>query len=388
MTPEIKAQFDELQTVVATFRDEVKTGRGASDEKLTKLNDRIDELETKMNRTGSAGQPSEQEKAKGEHRKAFERFVRKGNDAGLAELQQKAMSVGSDEDGGYAVPVELDRAIMDRVAEVSPIRQIASVITVGSDNYEKLVNIHGTASGWVGETDARSVTAAAQFKKLTPYMGEIYANPAVTQRMLDDAMFNVEQFLSNEVSLEFATEEAAGFISGDGSNKPKGFTAYTTAATADGSRTFGQLEHVKTGVNGAFAASNPELTLVDLVYALKASFRQNARWVLAKDVLRLIRRMQDGNDAFIWQPGLAAGQPSTILGYSVTEAEDMPALATNSLSVAFGDFKRGYAIVDRFGTRTLRDPYTNKPYVHFYSTKRVGGFVQDDEAIKLIKFAA
>jgi HK97 family phage major capsid protein len=367
---------------------------GDLEAKLAKINDElgkvadiktaIDQVEKKLNRPGAAG---EGDPAKAEHKAAFGKFLRKGVDDGLGEMQQKAYNITTDADGGYAVPEELDRDILSQLVDVSPMRSICNVRTIGTSDYKKLVNVHGTASGWVDEDDARSATNSSQMAQVTPYMGELYAYPQATQQMLDDVFFNAEQFITDECALEFARAEGAAFVSGNGTKKPKGFLAYTTAATADSSRAFGTLEHVATGVSGGWAASDPSDILLTLIYKLKAGLRANATWVMNKGLLAAVRSFKDGNDNYIWKPGLEAGQPDRLLGYPIVEAEDMPVVAADSLSVAFGDFRRGYTIVDRIGTRILRDPYTNKPYVGFYVTKRVGGMVVDSQAIKLLKFA-
>jgi HK97 family phage major capsid protein len=240
----------------------------------------------------------------------------------------------------------------------------------------------------VGETDARAETEASSFAEVAPPLGEIYANPAATQAMLDDAFFNVEEWLAEELATEFSSQEGTAFISGDGVNKPKGFLTYTTSTAADSARAFGTLQHVATGVSGAFAASDPSDALVDLIYALRAPYRDKAVFMVNTNVLADIRKFKDADGAYLWRPGLEAGQAATLMGYPVEEAAGMPDAAADSLSVAFGNFERGYTITDRMGTRILRDPFTNKPYVHFYTTKRVGGGVTNSEAIKLLKFAA
>lgn len=345
----------------------------------------IDAVEKKLNRPGAAG---EGDPAKAEHKAAFGKFMRKGVEDGLGELQQKAYNITTDADGGYAVPEELDREILDQLVDVSPIREIATVRQVGTSDYKKLVNKRGTASGWVDEDDARSATNASSFAQVTPFMGELYAYPQATQQMLEDVFFNAEQWIVDEVSSEFARAEGAAFISGDGTKKPKGFLSYTAVATGDSTRAFGELQFIASGAAADWAASNAQDKLFDLVYSLKAGYRSNARFVMNKGLLADVRKFKDSNGQYIWRPGLEAGQPDTLLGYGITEAEDMPAKAANALSIAFGDFKRGYLIVDRIGTQVLRDPYTNKPYVGFYVRKRVGGCVVDSSAIKLLKFAA
>ncbi len=363
---------------------EITDQRQKAEETLTKLNERLDEMETKSNRPGT-GQASPEVV---EHKAAFEKFMRKGDEEGLEELQQKAMSIGSDPDGGFAVPEELDREIHKLLVEISPVRSVARVITVGGENYKKLVNTGGTASGWVGETAGRPETNTSQLVELTPNMGEIYANPAATQRSLDDVFFSVEQFLAEEVQEEFAKQEGSAFISGDGVNKPKGFLDYTTATTDDGTRAFGEIQAVNTGTAGGFDATNPGDVFIDTIYKLKAGHRQQAVWMVNSAVTAQIRKFKDGDGNYLWQDNFVAGQPATIAGYSVVTAEDMPAVATDATPIALANWRAAYYIVDRMGTRILRDPYTNKPYVHFYTTKRVGGMLVDSEAIKVIALSA
>lgn len=360
--------------------------------KLTQLNgvfeavqEQIKEIQKKAGRPGTGG---EVDPVKAEHKEAFGKFLRKGDDDGLGALQAKAYNITTDGDGGYAVPEELDRDILSTMVDISPMREIANVRTIGTSDYKKLVNTRGTASGWVDEDDARTATNGSNLAQVVPFMGEIYAYPQATQQMLDDVFFDAEGLILDECSTEFAAQEGASFVVGNGTKKPKGFLAYATAATGDGSRAFGTLEHVLTGVAGGWAANNPADILITLVHKLKAGMRANARWVMNKNLMAEIRTFKNLDGDYIWRPGLEAGAPATLLGYGITEAEDMPAKAASSLSLAFGDFKRGYTIVDRIGTRILRDPYTNKPYVGFYVTKRVGGMVVDSQAIKLLKFAA
>ncbi len=313
---------------------------------------------------------------------AFEGFLRSGGG-----LEAKAMSGASDAAGGYAVPDELDTRIDATLKAVSPIRGIANVVRVGSSGYRKLVASGGFESGWAAETAARDETDTPVFNEVAPPMGDLYANPAASQAMLDDAAFDVETWLSDEIAREFAAAEGAAFVSGNGVNKPRGFLSAPNAATADGGRPFGTLQYLVSGAAGAFAA-NAEEKLIDLVQALRAPYRQGASWVMNSATLARVRKFRTSDGALLWQPGLAAGQPATLLGYPVVEAEDMPDIAANSLSIAFGNFQAGYLIAERGDTQILRDPYSNKPFVHFYATKRVGGMVSNSEAIKLLKFSA
>lgn len=353
------------------------------------LKKQIEALESKQNLAGLFGGGAKGDSPdKLAYKTAFfDRFVRKGDEAGMKDLAAKAMSIGTPADGGYAVPEQLDREIEKLQRDLSPMRQLAKIVTVGTSDYKKLVNVNGISSGWVGETAARPGTNTSQLAELTPFMGEIYANPQVTQQALDDIFYNVEADISEQLVEEFAVAEGAAFISGNGTNKPKGFLAYSTAATGDSGRAFGTLEHLATGVAGDWPASNKADILIDLVGKLKAGYRAGSSWLMGKGILFEIMKFKDGQGQYLWQPRLTDnGLGLLLLGYGVTEAEDMPVKAANSLSVGFGNWKRGYTIVDRMGMRMLRDPYSNKPYVGFYTTKRVGGMVVNSEAIKLLKF--
>jgi HK97 family phage major capsid protein len=309
-------------------------------------------------------------------------YLRRGN-----EVELKSITGAAAADGGYAVPQEIDAVIDTALKSISPIRAIANVVRVGSSGYRKLVTQNGVASGWASENGARAETATPKFNEVVPSFGDLYANPAATQRMLDDTAFDVEEWLASEIAAEFAKAEGSAFVSGNGTDKPKGFLAAPTAATSDATRPFGTLQYVPSGLAGGFAAAAPENKLIDLVHSLRAPYRQGAVWVMNATTLAAIRKFKTTDGAFIWQAGLVAGQPDTLLGYPVVEAEDMPDIAANSLSIAFGNFKAGYLIAERAETNIIRDPFTNKPYVHFYATKRVGGTVSNSEAIKLMKFA-
>lgn len=400
MSVELKNALDNLGRDWEAFKaaDVATKSRSESErtEMLAKINAALDASEaakaaaetaaTKAGRMIANGEGGSPEKA--EHKKAFGQFVRKGNDSGLRELEAKALTIGTAADGGYALPEQIDAMVQKKVVDISPIRGIATVVQVSTNDYKRLIDVRGTASGWVGETAVRSATNTPQLYEAAAFMGEVYANLTASQVSLDDIFFDAEAWMADGIATEFARAEGAAFVSGSGTNQPKGFTAYTTAATADSSRAFGTIEHIATGVAGDFAASNKGDTLVTAVYKLKATHRNGAKWVTSKALLGEIRAFKEATtNAYMWQPGLAAGQPSTLLGYEVVEAEDMPAKAASSLSIAFGNFKSGYCVVDRVGIRTLRDPYTNKPNVQFYATKRVGGMVLDSEAIKIVKFA-
>lgn len=323
-----------------------------------------------------------------EHKKLFEQMFRNGrNEEELREFEQKTLSVGTDPDGGYVVPTQTEQTIDRVITEVSPIRQIARVVQVSTAEYKRMTSQGGATSGWVGEQAARPQTDTPTLAEQKYPVMEIYAMPAATQSILDDASINIDQWLADEVAIEFAQEEGAAFVNGNGASKPTGFLQGTKVANA--SWTWGKTGYTVTGASGAFltTADGDEYTnFVDTAYALKPRFRANARWVMNRSTLATVMKIRDADGLPIWHTNMREGQPDTILGYPMTEAEDMPDIAADSFSIAFGDFRRGYIIVDRIGTRVLRDPYSSKPYVLFYTTKRVGGNIGHWDAIKLMKF--
>ncbi|MDB5685370.1 MAG: phage capsid protein [Sphingomonas bacterium] len=312
-------------------------------------------------------------------------YLRRGLTGGI---ETKSVVGTTGIDGGYAVPREIDEAIAATMKAISPIRAIANIVKVGSAGYRKLVTTGGTPSGWVSESAGRPETDTPDFIEIAPPMGELYANPAASQAMLDDAAFDVEGWLAQEIATEFARAEGAAFVAGNGVNKPKGFLTYAATSEVDGVRAFGSLQYVASGGAGGFSASNPQDRLIDLVQSLRSPYRQGAVFVMNSSTAASIRKFKTSEGAFLWQAGLVSGQPDTLLGYPIVEAEDMPDIAADSLSIAFGNFRAGYLIAERSETQILRDPFSNKPFVHFYATKRIGGAVANSEAIKLMKFAA
>jgi len=319
-------------------------------------------------------------------RAAFtDKYLRRGQEAGL---ELKSLSGATGAAGGYAVPREIDALIDGTLKAISPIRAVANVVKTGTAGYRKLVASGGTPSGWASEAGARAETGTPAFNEIAPPWGELFANPAASQAMLDDAQFDVEGWLAGEIAQEFAKAEGAAFVNGTGTNQPKGFLTYATSTAGDATRPFGTLQYLASGSAGAFPSSNPQDRLIDLVQSLKAPYRQGAAFVMNSATLARIRKFKTADGAFLWQPSMSAGDPATLLGYPVIEAEDMPDIAADSLSIAFGNFMRGYVIAERNETSILRDPYSNKPFVHFYAVKRIGGAVMNSEAIKLMKFAA
>ncbi len=321
-----------------------------------------------------------------QHKAAFDAYVRKGDATPLRDLESKALSVGTDADGGYLVPDELERAVNRAVRNVSPIRAIAGIRQVSSSVYKKPFAITGAEAGWIAETAARPETDTPTLAELSFPTMELYAMPAATSALLDDSAVDVNEWIAEEVRDAFAEQEGTAFVTGNGTAKPKGFLDYTKVA--NGSWSWGNIGFISTGVNGAFAATDPGDKLIDLIYTVKSGYRANGTFVFNRAVQAVIRKMKDGDGNYLWQAAAKAGDASTLMGFPIAESEDMPNLATDSYSVAFGDFRRGYLIVDRVGIRILRDPYSSKPYVLFYTTKRVGGGVQDFDALKLLKFAA
>jgi HK97 family phage major capsid protein len=314
---------------------------------------------------------------------AFTAYLR--HDQALPD-EAKSLNTTDGPSGGFLVPKTIDQVIARVLASISPIRQIAQVVDVGSGGYRKLVTTSGVVSGWASETGTRGDQGTPTLTEVIPPSGELYANPSATQAMLDDSEFDVETWLGEEIAREFARAEGIAFVSGDGTSKPKGFLSAATSAAADTTRPFGTLQTINSGAAGAFAATNPQDKLIDLVHSLAASYRQGASWVMNSKTLSAVRKMKDSTGAFLWQPALAADRPATLLGYPVYEAEAMPDIAVDSLAIAFGNFTEGYLITQRRETAVLRDPYSNKPFVQFYAVRRVGGTVLNSNAIKLMKF--
>ncbi|ULO25019.1 phage major capsid protein [Methylocystis sp. SB2] len=355
------------------------------DHALDDTKSRLDRLALEMPRPRIGGKFIDDPSGR-EHKSAFNHYMRSGEASGLKALEAKALSRGSGPDGGYLVPLPTEREVLRRLAKFSPIRAISSVREISGASLRRAFSTTGPAAGWVAEADPRPQTNNQQLADMTFPAMELYAMPAATQALLDDAVVDIEQWIAEEVQTAFAEQEGAAFVTGDGVNKPKGFLSYTSVA--DASWSWGNIGYVATGAAGAFAASDPSDALVNLVYALRAGFRQNGKFVMGRRAQSLVRQFKTTTGDYIWAPPATADASASLMNFPVIEAEDMPDPAANSLSIAFGDFERGYVVVDRVGIRVLRDPYSAKPYVLFYTTKRVGGGVQNFEAIKLLKFAA
>lgn len=428
MLEDRKKAYDELQKTVTELKAAQVDGKAIGDltakvETLSKacdqfdeLKDALDDLQKKANRpqndieAKSAADLAEETKnfnialradfqmkgkshpgdlsveAYTQYKSAFFKLAVGATLESLTADERKAMSAGSDPDGGYLLPHATAGRMLGKIYEQSTMRQLAEVQTISSNDIEGILDNDEASAGWVSELGARPETSTPQVGKWRIEAHEMYAMPKASQRILDDAATNVEAWLAGKIADKFARVEGAAFWTGDGVGKPRGLAAYPTAATADDTRAWGTFEHVKTGANGDFTTTKAD-PLQDLIGAFKDQYLQNASFVMRREVRTKIRKMKEAtSDRYLWEPSLQAGQPDRLLGYPTRIDQYMPSLTTGSLSLAFGDFKQAYLIVDRMGIRTLRDPYTAKPWVLFYSTKRTGAGAQSTEAVKFLKF--
>ncbi|MAI35076.1 MAG: phage major capsid protein [Rhodopirellula sp.] len=400
---EVNKGFEELKKSVGAEAD--KRVQAAVDvlekEKIEKINESINAMmdsinahndEMKANAEKLAqfelGEQGDADKLSPQERKyeaAFDKFFRTGkNEDQISSMIEEggikaALSVGSDEDGGYTVPVEWDRTITDKLKQISAMRNFATVTNVSGRGFTRLFNIRGTASGWVGETAARPETDGPTLQPYTYAFGEIYAMPGITQRLLDDSEIDIDGWLASEVGTEFDFQEGEAFVNGDGDNKPRGLLTYTEAdELALGASLRHPLGHIKEVTSGAAADLTPD-GLVDLIYDVESTRATNASLYMNRRTQGIVRKMKDGDGNFLWQPPFQAGEPATLLGVSQRELVGMPDVAADAIPVFYGDMGMVYNIFDRFGVRVLRDPFTNKPYIMFYTTKRVGGGLWNPE---------
>lgn len=340
---------------------------------------RLDQIETVYNRPllGADSEGYKSNEANNEYGKAFRNYLRKGMDAGLEALQTKALSVGSDPDGGYLVTSTMSSKIIQAVFETSPMRQLASVETISTDSLD-LIDDHAQAvAGWTAETGSISETSSPTLAKRNIPTHELYAQPKATQKLVDDAAIDVESWLSGKISDIFARTQNTSFISGNGVGQPRGILTYAAGTS------WGQIQQVNSGTSGQVTAD----ALINLLYSLKDAYMRRASFLMNRTTVQQVRLLKATTNQYLWQPSLSAGVPDTLLGVPVTMASDMPVAAANSLSVAVGDMQSAYQIVDRRGITILRDPFTEKPFVKFYATARVGGDVINFDAIKLMKLA-
>lgn len=355
----------------------------AHDDAIARLRGEVEEVKSRLERVyrTSARPALGAVDASAASRSFIDGYIRAGR-----ETELKSLTGAVPADGGFAVPRQIDELIASRLVKISPVRAVASIVQTSTSGFRRLISTGGTASGWVSETAARPDTATPKLAEVAPPMGELYANPSATQAMLDDAAFNVEDWLASEIANEFARAEGAAFINGTGTNQPRGFLQVGSATTNDATRAFGTLQHLVSGNATGFDTA-PDSKLIDMVFSLRAGLRQGAVWMMNSSTLAAVRKFKAADGSFLWQPGIVDGQPNRLLGYPVIEAEDMPDIGAGAFPIAFGNFKAGYLIAERSATRILRDPYSNKPYVQFYATRRIGGQVLDSDAIKLLKIS-
>lgn len=391
-TSEVRALVDEVNKAFDTFKaehtkqiDSLKKGHDDALQalKVDRINADIDRLQKEIEDAHVKIAASQNASVGGrkvrdaEYTDAFNAHFKKG------EIHA-ALNKGASDEGGYLAPSEWDRTIADKLVLVSPMRQICLVQPTSKANFKKLFNLKGATSGWVGETAARPATSNPTFAELEYTTGEIYANPAATQQILDDAEIDIETWLAGEVQQEFAFQEGAAFVSGNGTNKPTGILTYVTGGTNAAKHPYGAIAAVNSGSATAITADG----IIDLIYDLPSVYTGNARFTMNRKTQGFVRKLKDGQGNYLWQPSYVAGQPATLCNFPITEIPDMPDVAANALPIMFGDFNKGYMILDRTGVRVLRDPYTNKPYVSFYTTKRVGGGLLDPQPLRALKVAA
>jgi HK97 family phage major capsid protein len=384
---EFMSAFEEFKTTNDARLDEIEKRGGADglfEDKLDRLNKVLDGHKATMDKIAvdKARPALEGGRARDndEYKDAFSAYVKRG--------EEKALSSGASQDGGYFVPAETETEIGRLLGTVSPMRAICGIRQVSSSVYKKPVTVTGPQVGWVGETTARPQTNAQVLDELSFATTELYAMPAATQNFLDDAVVDVGAWIAEEVNAAFAEQETTAFILGDGNNKPEGFLNADVVPEADWA--WNKLGYIASGAEGGFSggADGAADVLIDLVYALKAGYRQNASWLMNRRTQAAVRKLKDADGNYLWQPASSPEGRAALMGFPLVEAEDMPDIDADATAIAFGDFRRGYLIVDRQGVNVLRDPYSAKPYVLFYTTKRVGGGIQDYDAIKLLKFAA
>lgn len=376
----------EVKTALAGFLKEVKGFQDEMKSKMQQQEERLTMLQSKF----FAGRPALSTAATEEapHQKAFAAYLRSGDDDGLRGLvlEGKALNTAVAAEGGYLVDPQTSETIRGVLMSTASIRQIANVVNVEATSFDVLVDHTEMGSGWATETATATETTTPQIERISIPLHELSAMPKASQRLLDDSAFDIEGWLAGRIADKFARAEAAAFVSGDGIDKPKGFLTHTKVANATWA--WGSLGYVATGAVGDFASTNASDAIVDLVYALEAEYRANAAFVMNSKTAGAVRKMKDADGRFLWSDGLAAGEPARLMGYPVLIAEDMPDIAADAYAIAFGDFKNGYTIAERPDLRILRDPFSAKPHVLFYASKRVGGDVSDFAAIKLLKFAA
>jgi HK97 family phage major capsid protein len=371
-----------LEAVVSDFVNEFKQFATGIDAKFEEQEQRMTKMDRKslLAARPALGMCAEVEAP---HQKAFAAYLRSGDDDGLRSLpmEGKAMSAAVAADGGYLVDPQTASDIKSAMNATASIRAIATVVSVESTSYDVLIDHTELGAGWANETATTAETDTPQIDRITIPLHELSALPKVSQRLLDDSAFDIEGWLASRISDKFARSEAGAFVNGDGVDKPTGFLTYPTVD--NDVWTWGNLGYVVTGSNTGIVDGDP---IIELVYSLGAEYRANASFVMNSKTAGLVRKLKDADGRFLWSDGLAQGEPARLMGYSVLIAEDMPDVGADAMAIAFGDFANGYTIAERPDLRVLRDPFSAKPHVLFYATKRVGGAVSDFNAIKLLKF--
>lgn len=406
-----KAKNDELQAQVkklgedAVTRDAVEKLNKSLDEladKVKKADEANQDLEAKMGRMrlGGGGDTDVEAKAakawaeriglKSDFSADQAREYKGAVNAWLRNPEAKTttLNVGTDPSGGYFVSPDTTGRMVKKIYESTPMRQLAFIQPIGTDALEGPIDNGEADALWVGEQETRVQTDAPQVGMWRIEANELYAYPKVTQKLLEDASIDVEAWLGNKAADKIARKENTAFTIGDGVRKPKGLFSYAFAATADSAgRPWGTFEFIGTGTSGAFGGSNPADCLIDLVAALKAGYRQKAKFLMRRATVAAVRKLKDAYGQYLWQPSLQAGQPALLMGYPLVEGEDVPAIAANSYSIAFGDFEEAYTIVDRLGIGVIRDNITQPGFVKYNMRRRVGGGAVNFEAAKFLKFA-
>ena len=406
----IATAFEEYKSTNDARIEAIKAGKGTAelDAKLARMDSAIDSMsevkskleamETRMSRPGAFGEGESTSREAAEYKSAFLNWMRAPADqerqqkvaAAQRNLETRAADArtSTGASGGFALPEEIERTIARIGVDMSPIRSLATVRTVGTPDYKELIDVNGAAFEWIGETDTRAQTNTPDLAEIAPTFGMASAKPQATEESLDDLFFDVENWLIQSAAEAIYAGEGVAFVSGNGTKKPKGFLAGPAPlSTADSSRAFGTLQYIASAQAAAMPTS-PDV-FFDMIYSLRARYRANATWVTSKAVLATIRKYKEATtNAYMWQPALTAGQPSSFAGFPIVEAEDMPAVGAGTFPLAFGDFKEGYLICDRVGMRMTRDEITTPGYVKFYIRKRVGGVIRNSQSIKLLKIAA
>lgn len=380
---EAVSPIESVKAAVAGFAMDFKGFQGDLKARMDKQEERM----MKMDRTTmAAARPhlAPAETLAAPHQKAMAAYLRTGDDEGLRglEFEEKSLSTAVNSDGGYLVDPVTSESISSVLSATASIRAIANVVHVEATSYDVLIDTTDAGAGWATETADTSETGTPVIERIAIPLHELSALPKASQRLLDDSAFDVEGWLAGRIADKFARAEAEAFVTGDGLDKPVGFLSHTVVD--DASWSWGALGYVATGADGAF---NGAEALIDLVYALGAEYRANGTFVMNSKTAGAVRKLKDADGRFLWSDGLAAGEPARLLGYAVLIAEDMPDIASGADAIAFGDFAAGYTIAERPDLRVLRDPFSAKPHVLFYATKRVGGDVSDFAAIKLLRFA-